>query len=123
MRCHTATAWQPAKLTQHAFQLTHGGTEQLECQTCHLENFTEQTCYNCHDHQPEQMAVHQAEGIRNTMTARNATRVDSRRAAQLLEAYGDFSLVPAKEPGRPKRTGISNTWGLSRMDNQGRQIQ
>jgi hypothetical protein len=95
-RCHTAVAWQPAKLTRHAFQLTHVSTEQLECQTCHLEDFTEQTCYNCHDHQPADMAVvHQAEGIQEYENCSHChPSGQAGEAAMLLEKYGAFDLIP-----------------------------
>ena len=101
-RCHTATAWQPAKLTRHAFQLSHGGETQLECQTCHLENFTEQTCYNCHDHEPQQMAqVHLAEGITEYENCSHChPSGQAGEAARLLEMYGNFNAIPkAYQPG------------------------
>ena len=116
-RCHTATAWQPAKLTRHAFQLSHGGEAQLECQTCHLENFTEQTCYNCHDHEPQQMAqVHLTEGISEyDDCSRCHPSGASGEAARLQQVYGDFSLIPAFESASTTQgyQAIRNTWGLS----------
>ena len=63
-RCHSAQAWVPALLTKHTFPLTHGSEEQLACQTCHVVNYYEHDCYQCHDHEPEPMeTVHLAEGI------------------------------------------------------------
>lgn len=63
-RCHTAEAWQPAYLTDHTFDLYHGSESVLDCGTCHINNYVEKTCYECHDHQPDDMQkVHLEEGI------------------------------------------------------------
>jgi mono/diheme cytochrome c family protein len=63
-RCHTLQAWKPALLTRHTFLLDHGGEGQVACQTCHTYSYSEHTCYECHDHTPEQMAeVHAQEGV------------------------------------------------------------
>jgi hypothetical protein len=60
--CHTARAWSPALLKAHKFPLSHGGAP--SCQTCHLSNYVEYTCYGCHDHlQTEIMASHLAIGV------------------------------------------------------------
>jgi hypothetical protein len=56
-RCHTLQAWKPALLTRHAFFLDHGGDGKVACQTCHTETYAENTCYECHDHEPGQMRV------------------------------------------------------------------
>lgn len=62
--CHTAQAWTPARLTEHAFPLDHGESGLLDCETCHLGSYTEYTCYECHDHQPAEMErKHLEEGI------------------------------------------------------------
>lgn len=53
-RCHSLDGWMPALLTRHTFALDHGG-EEVECQVCHTANYTDHTCYGCHDHQPGQM--------------------------------------------------------------------
>lgn len=98
-RCHTATAWQPALLTKHVFVLDHGGTEISECHTCHSESFAVKTCYNCHDHQPAQMEqAHLAEGLIeiDNCAQCHPTGV-SGEAAQILQTYGDFSLMPGFE--------------------------
>ena len=64
VRCHTLEAWLPAFLTRHTFELDHGGEDELACETCHLDNYVEHSCYECHDHQPDDMAeVHEAEQI------------------------------------------------------------
>ena len=63
-RCHTLQAWKPALLTRHTFLLDHGGEGQVACQTCHTDSYSAHTCYECHDHTPEQMEeVHAREGI------------------------------------------------------------
>lgn len=54
-RCHTLQAWKPALLTRHTFFLDHGDEGQVSCQTCHDENYSQHTCYGCHDHEPEEM--------------------------------------------------------------------
>ena len=64
VRCHTLEAWIPASLTRHTFALDHGDEGDVACETCHIETYAENTCYECHDHQPAQMAeVHQVEKI------------------------------------------------------------
>ena len=63
-RCHTLQAWKPALLTRHTFLLDHGDEGQVACQTCHITSYSEHTCYECHDHTPEQMAdAHAQEDI------------------------------------------------------------
>ncbi len=55
VRCHGLEAWQPAQLTRHIFPLDHGDEGIQTCQTCHGENYIEHTCYQCHDHELEEM--------------------------------------------------------------------
>lgn len=63
-RCHTLQTWKPAFLSRHVFLLDHGGQGQVACQTCHTQTYAAHTCYECHDHQPEQMReVHAREDI------------------------------------------------------------
>jgi len=63
-RCHTLDAWKPALLWRHTFQLDHGGEGTVSCQTCHTQNYAQNTCYECHDHDPEEMEqVHAGEEI------------------------------------------------------------
>jgi len=63
-RCHTLEAWKPALLLRHTFALDHGDSGKVACQTCHTANYYENTCYECHDHEPVEMErVHEAEGI------------------------------------------------------------
>jgi len=54
-RCHIPSAWTPAHLTQHLFPLNHGAAENLVCETCHINFYTSYSCYQCHDHTPEQI--------------------------------------------------------------------
>lgn len=62
-RCHTTTAWRPAFLVGHTFDLEHGDTGLLECQTCHIDAYYANTCYGCHDHLEEEItAGHLADG-------------------------------------------------------------
>ena len=64
VRCHTLQAWTPASLTRHTFELDHGDEGDLACEICHIETYAENTCYECHDHKPDQMVeVHEPEGI------------------------------------------------------------
>ena len=64
VRCHSLTAWIPASLTRHTFRLDHGGEGEVACETCHVEKYIENTCYECHDHTPEEMLdIHENEGI------------------------------------------------------------
>jgi len=60
-RCHTLQAWKPARLVRHTFLLGHGGDGPVACQTCHTQTYAEHTCYECHDHDPEQMREKHAE--------------------------------------------------------------
>lgn len=64
VRCHSLEAWTPALLTRHTFRIDHGDEGEVACQTCHIATYTEHTCYECHDHKPEDMAAaHEQEGI------------------------------------------------------------
>jgi hypothetical protein len=62
--CHTAQAWQPARLTHHTFPLGHGDEGEIACETCHVTVYTQYTCYDCHAHDPaETEHKHLEEGI------------------------------------------------------------
>ncbi len=61
-RCHTQTAWTPAELIRHDFDLNRGGEFIEECETCHVDSYTEYTCVACHSDE-EMLSVHAAEGI------------------------------------------------------------
>jgi len=56
-RCHSPEAWTPALLVRHNFPLEHGGEEPASCQTCHIENYVTNNCYQCHDHDPQEMVT------------------------------------------------------------------
>ncbi len=64
-RCHNTITWKPAVLTRHEFLIDHGGQGDVDCKTCHADNYVDYECYSCHeDHQaPEMETVHLAEGI------------------------------------------------------------
>jgi hypothetical protein len=63
-RCHSDTAWVPARLHQHDFPLDHGDDGKVACATCHQTTYSEYTCYGCHEHEPNDMVEeHQKEGI------------------------------------------------------------
>lgn len=63
-RCHSTESWTPAFLTRHTFRVDHGDQGEQACETCHRETYSQHTCYECHDHTPEDMqAVHLAEGL------------------------------------------------------------
>lgn len=62
--CHTDIAWQPARLTIHAFPLDHGSQGELSCEACHAGPYTEYSCYLCHEHREDEMAeTHLEAGI------------------------------------------------------------
>ncbi len=51
--CHNQSEWSPAFLSVHTFPLEHGSKEPSLCQSCHIDRYTEYTCYGCHEHQRE----------------------------------------------------------------------
>lgn len=55
-RCHTTTAWLPARLLRHTFCLTHGEEQQIPCATCHTGSYTQYPCYACHDREETRLA-------------------------------------------------------------------
>jgi len=62
--CHDAGSWTPARLQIHNFPVTHGDQDGSDCQICHLESYTEYTCFTCHEHQPGPiLETHQQEDI------------------------------------------------------------
>jgi len=50
-RCHETTAFAPARLTQHTFDLQHGleVNEEVDCKACHTLSYTAVNCLDCHD--------------------------------------------------------------------------
>ena len=64
VRCHSLVAWTPASLTRHTFGLDHGNEGTVACETCHIESYVENSCYECHDHKPDEMVdLHEKEEI------------------------------------------------------------
>jgi mono/diheme cytochrome c family protein len=98
-RCHGLVAWQPALLTRHIFELDHGGEGQVACETCHVDNYYEHTCYSCHDHQPAEMqTAHAAEGIYeydNCIQCHPTGRPGEGEQFQRVLAQGGEGGVPA----------------------------
>ncbi len=67
--CHTATAWLPAQLSQHAFGLTHGGESIEDCQSCHTESFTNCDCALCHKDEELDMSQMSQQAQQNGLLA------------------------------------------------------
>ena len=63
--CHTTSAWAPADFhLAHIFHFDHGESGVSDCRMCHPSNLMEYTCYECHEHDPQEIASkHQEEGI------------------------------------------------------------
>ena len=58
-RCHGVAAWAPAQFIQHTFIVENCAEgEVIDCETCHVETYTEYPCYSCHEHE-EMESVHQ----------------------------------------------------------------
>lgn len=55
VRCHAIASWLPARLSIHTFPLDHGQERQNDCQVCHLRQYDEYTCTNCHAHAPDEV--------------------------------------------------------------------
>ena len=53
-RCHDTTAFAPARLTQHTFDLEHGmvANEEIGCKACHTLSYTAVNCLDCHADEP-----------------------------------------------------------------------
>jgi hypothetical protein len=65
MRCHSTTAWTPARLSVHVFYLDHGEESETTCQSCHTGSYARHTCDGCHEAHEGMQQVHQAEGIQD----------------------------------------------------------
>jgi hypothetical protein len=61
-RCHTETAWKPAELIRHDFDLNRGGKVVEDCETCHVDSYTTYTCIACHSDE-EMLSIHATEEI------------------------------------------------------------
>ena len=100
-RCHTLEAWKPALLLRHTFALDHGGEGQVACQTCHTHNYSANTCYECHDHQPADMqTLHAGEGIFELQPCEACHPTGASKEAQQLGygLNGRTSALPAPGP-------------------------
>ena len=64
-RCHSTTAFAPARLTQHTFDLYHAlPTEsEIECQGCHKLTYAAVDCTGCHADRGRLEAEHSVLGI------------------------------------------------------------
>lgn len=51
--CHAASNWTPARLKIHPFPLDHGQDRESACETCHVQAYDQYTCYECHEHQEQ----------------------------------------------------------------------
>jgi len=92
-RCHVASAWLPAQLTVHTFLVDHGvdeQTEEMTCETCHVDTYTAYPCYSCHD--PQEMTDYHAEidieAYENCVDCHPTGREDE--ADAFMEANGDL---------------------------------
>ena len=64
-RCHTTTAFAPARLTQHTFDLNHALTTEgeIDCQACHQTTYAAVDCMGCHTEGGRVEAEHANLGI------------------------------------------------------------
>jgi hypothetical protein len=62
-RCHTTTAFAPARLTQHTFSLQHVEGTATECQDCHKTTYAAADCTGCHTENGRVEAEHAVMGI------------------------------------------------------------
>jgi hypothetical protein len=64
-RCHETTAFAPARLTQHTFDLYHvnGGEGEIVCQDCHKTTYAAVDCSGCHTESGRVEAEHVVLGI------------------------------------------------------------
>jgi hypothetical protein len=60
-RCHETTAFAPARLTQHTFDLGHAEIGEQECQTCHNHSYDQVNCMGCHTESGRTEAIHQVQ--------------------------------------------------------------
>jgi hypothetical protein len=68
MRCHSAVAWAPAQFIQHTFITENCAEgEVIDCETCHVETYTEYPCYSCHELEEMESvhAGHEVESVEN----------------------------------------------------------
>ncbi|MEJ2208950.1 MAG: cytochrome c3 family protein [Anaerolineae bacterium] len=63
--CHDTVVWSPARFDRaHTFPFDHGEEGVSPCTMCHPDRLADYTCYECHEHQPAEIAAeHREEGI------------------------------------------------------------
>ncbi|WP_028009257.1 hypothetical protein [Solimonas flava] len=63
-QCHSQEHWRPAQFEHARFFLLEG-VHRTSCATCHTgQDFTQYTCFGCHEHSPARVrAEHAEEGI------------------------------------------------------------
>ena len=91
-RCHTTEAWLPARLMRHDFDLNHGDSEEIACESCHTSSYTEYPCYSCHDrdetHEQHHLRDPEIEALENCLDCHpTGTRQE---AIDLLFANSEF---------------------------------
>jgi hypothetical protein len=128
-RCHTDQAWKPALLTRHAFALDHGAEANLPCDRCHLENYAEFTCYECHDHdQDEDRQTHAAEGLNNIEACGECHPTGAAGEASIITEFEgehnlDAGLQPdfqvAGSPGKQNLKSVEKGEGKGNMHRPG----
>lgn len=63
--CHKADSWYPGKLHIHKFPINHGGQNEAECALCHPAVYQDYSCFECHDHQLDEIKEgHRELGLR-----------------------------------------------------------
>lgn len=94
-RCHGEESWTPALLTRHVFALDHGGAGAVECQVCHTANYTDHSCYGCHDHTPAQMEdVHVTETRYNVRPCVSCHPTGSEEIDRQLDGPNQQAVTP-----------------------------
>ncbi len=80
--CHTEEAWAPAAMVLHDFPLEHGNAAPAKCTTCHIDKYTEYTCYECHDHEKNSIELNH---IQNGVSAEELQNCSQCHAAGTVE--------------------------------------
>jgi len=107
VRCHETTAFAPARLTQHTFELGHAGIGEQECKTCHNQRYDQVNCMGCHAEGGRTQAIHQVQlGI---------IEIDNCAGCHPTGLSGDTTrtrVMPAKA-GEPPAGGGSDAGGIA----------
>lgn len=59
--CHTTDSWYPGQLHSHQFPIDHGKQQEVVCAVCHTKTYQEYTCFECHEHQENEIRREHAE--------------------------------------------------------------